>query len=185
MAAGDPAQSQPPAAGSSVPLDRFYRVHRAGRIIAAGGRKQWRDSNLIPADQQDQKLSQSDALRQSPRDSGHRLLQLLERSQVRRWKSADHQIDAANVRGRENLHPRELAQPALQLVSFRRRLAVLRNHQAQPGKTQRGGGGADVEMLRPPSPPRLSHALKLGTGGDPLPPRITGPPTLQRTSKAV
>lgn len=123
--------------------------------------------------------------RESSRDPGHLLLELGERCRVRGWKRADNQIDSANSGTCEDPRSNQLAQSALQLVPLRRCLAMLRNDQPRPGKAQRGGSGADIEMLRPPSPPRLSYALKLGSGSDPLPPRISGPFTLQRTSKAV
>lgn len=58
MAAGDPAQRQPPAARGPVPLDRFDRVRGTGGIIAARSRKQGRDSDLVPSHEKDQKLSQ-------------------------------------------------------------------------------------------------------------------------------
>ncbi len=125
------------------------------------------------------------ARRQSPRDARHLLLKLHERRRVRGWQRADDQIHSAD-RGRcEDPGANQLAQSALQLVSLRRCFAMLRNYQSRSGKAQRGGSGADIEMLRPPSPPRLSYALKLGSGGNPLPPRISEPSMLQRTSKAV
>lgn len=185
MAAGDPAQSQPPATGCSVPLDRLDRVCGASGIIAARSRKQGRDSDLVSTNEKDQKLSQSGTRRQSPRDPGNLLLEFVEGSRVRCRERADHEIDSANLRMCENHGPNQLAQSALQFVSLRRCFAVFRNDQPRSGKAQRGGRGADIEMLRPPSPPRLSHALKLGPGSNPLPSRITGPFTLQRTSRAV
>ena len=185
MTPGDPAQSQPPAARRPVPLDRFHRVRGASGIIAARRREQGRDSDLISAHQQNEKLSHSGALRQPPRYSCHGPVQLIERSSVRCRQRAYHQIHTLDSGCRKNLCSHQLAQPPLQLVTVRRRFSVLGNHQAQSGKTQRGGGGADVEMLRPPSPPRLSYALKLCSCSDPLASRITGPLTLQRTSKAV
>ncbi|MDQ3515843.1 MAG: hypothetical protein M3403_03580, partial [Gemmatimonadota bacterium] len=66
-----------------------------------------------------------------------------------------------------------------------RRLPMFRHYQARSGEAQRGSAGADIEMLSPPTLPRLSHALKLGSGRNPLASRISGPLTLQRTSKAV
>jgi hypothetical protein len=174
----------------------FPEPRRAARSPRRHTRNSWDNSGMkpeatarFPPDIRERAGSiaspRSFARRQSPRDARHLLLELLERRRVRGWKRADDQIDSAD-RGRcEDPGANQLAQSALQLVSLRRCFAMLRNYQSRSGKAQRGGSGADIEMLRPPSPPRQSYALKLGSGGDPLPSRISGPLTLQRTSKAV
>src|SRR2546422_10933487 len=56
MAAGDPRGSHPSALGPSVPLDRLIGVVRAGRVVAAGGRQDPGDGELITANQQQEKL---------------------------------------------------------------------------------------------------------------------------------
>lgn len=174
----------------------FLAPRRAARSPRRHTRSRWDNSGMKPAAAArfrpdirgragSEASPRSVARRQSPRDTRYLLLELFERRRVRGWKRADNKIDSAN-RGRcEDPGTNQLAQSALQLVPLRRCFAMLRNDQPRSGKAQRGGSGADIEMLRPPSPPRLSYALKLGSGGDPLPPRIAGPFTLQRTSKAV
>lgn len=62
MAAGNAAQGQPPATRGPVSLDRLHRVRGAGGIIAARGRQQGRDSDLVSANQKDQELSQNQSL---------------------------------------------------------------------------------------------------------------------------
>src|SRR5947209_2343117 len=56
MAAGDPRGSHPSALGPAVPLDRLIGVVRAGRVVAAGGRQDPGDGELITANQQQEKL---------------------------------------------------------------------------------------------------------------------------------
>src|SRR3989454_12353846 len=56
MAAGDPRGSHPSALSPSVPLDRLIRVVRAGRVVAAGGRQDPGDGELVTANQQQEKL---------------------------------------------------------------------------------------------------------------------------------
>src|SRR5260370_7815237 len=54
MAARDPHGSHPPTAQPAIPLDRFVRVVGAGRVVAAGRRKDLGKGHLVTPNQSQQ-----------------------------------------------------------------------------------------------------------------------------------
>src|SRR5881398_2295473 len=56
MAAGDAGRSHPAASEPAVLVDRLVRVVRARRVVAAGGRQNPSQRELVTADQQQKKL---------------------------------------------------------------------------------------------------------------------------------
>src|ERR1700737_2498887 len=55
MAASYAGSTHPAALEPAVPLDRFVRVMRAGRVVAAGGRQNLGESHLVTTDQEQKK----------------------------------------------------------------------------------------------------------------------------------
>src|SRR5256885_503536 len=122
MAAGDPRGSHPSALGPSVPLDRLIGVVRAGRVVAAGGRQDPGDGELITANQQQEKLRH-----------GLNLASLSAASEASAFRSANETSSAAGrairttsyripTRCRGESGPRK----QLRATSRRRRRALLR-----------------------------------------------------------
>src|SRR2546430_9606339 len=56
MAAGDPRRAHPADSEPTVLVDRLVRVVRAGRVVAAGGRQNLGQRELVTANQQQEKL---------------------------------------------------------------------------------------------------------------------------------
>src|SRR5712691_13041042 len=54
MTACDPRRAHPPTAQPAIPLDRLVRVVRAGRVVAAGRRKDLRKRHLVTPDESEQ-----------------------------------------------------------------------------------------------------------------------------------
>jgi hypothetical protein len=86
--------------------------------------------------------------------------QPLERGRVRLATGANRYVDRlAFVEAREQFHPSELAQLALEAVSIHGALLMTRNHDAYARKTERGSADAHVEMHGPNSLPLSNDDL--------------------------
>src|SRR5688572_16921041 len=111
MATQDSTHGEPRTTDGSVLLQGLDAVRRAGRIVAAGGRQQWAECNLVAADDEDE-----DVLHVSADDT----LAMSSRRSVKLASYASRR--ARSTRSREDSRAKRRSRAS----SRRRRLSLLR-----------------------------------------------------------
>lgn len=182
MTAKNPARSEPAPADCPMSLERLDRVGRAAGHVPAARRQQWRERDLVPANEENEERAHEsiycDELR---RDSGGLLFdrgresgELVEAQAVCRRPCVNDHVDGSHLR--EDHRSRQLAKPALEEVPLDGGLPVLRDHEADAWvtETRKGSAHPNVEMFGAKSLPCSRDLTQLGATRDAMTARKRG-----------
>jgi hypothetical protein len=172
MAAGNTARRKPGATQRSVALERFNRVRGAAWIIAAGGRQERRQRDLVAADEQNEKGAHelttlreqrgagagpvTERGRKPPLDRPNIGAERVDLGVIRLMARPNCDIDRRlNAKGGEELDTDHLAESTLQSIAIDCCVLIARYDDPDPRSAERGSEYTDVEMHGPNSLPLL------------------------------